>query len=401
MTPEGWDRRRIGELVTNIGDGGTPRRDNPSYFGGDVPWVVIQDIKPLITVTKNTLTKKGLDACSAKLWPKNAVILSTGATIGEVGIAGVPLATKQGITGMVCEEYVIPKFLYYLLQQKKQYLQTLAQGSTIREVRPPTLKKIDITLPPKFEQKKIAAILSSVDDTIQATQAVIDQTRTVKQGLMQQLLTRGIGHTRFKQTDIGEIPEEWDVVRLGEIFSNRKEPGISGIPVMSVTMNDGLVERHTLDRRVVSELLPEKHLRAHKGDLVYNMMRMWQGASGVAWNDCIVSPAYVLCNPSDLILPRFIAQFFKAPATIRKLHQHSQGITEDRLRLYFHNFAEIVIGLPPKIEQEQISDILESIENEITSLKNELNSLQRIKKAMMEDLLTGRVRVKLDGEITT
>jgi type I restriction enzyme S subunit len=141
MTPEGWESRRVGELIINIGDGGTPRRDNPSYFGGDIPWVVIQDIKPLITVTKNSLTKEGLDACSAKLWPKNAVILSTGATIGEVGIAGVPLATKQGITGMVCKEYVIPKFLYYLLQQKKQYLQTLAQGSTIREVRPPILEK--------------------------------------------------------------------------------------------------------------------------------------------------------------------------------------------------------------------------------------------------------------------
>jgi len=308
-----------------------------------------------------------------------------------------------GIESKDCEQ-VDPQYLFRLIGGPliQRSISDAVQGSTgLKNISLKMLRQEFVKVPPLLEQKKIAAILSSVDDAIQATQAVIDQTRRVKQGMLQQLLTHGIGHTRFKQTEMGEIPVEWNVVRLGEVFSHRKEPGISGLPVMSVTMNDGLVERHTLDRRVVSELLPEKHLRAHKGDLVYNMMRMWQGASGVAWNDCIVSPAYVLCNPSDLILPRFIAQFFKAPATIRKLHQHSQGITEDRLRLYFHNFAEIVIGLPPKIEQEQIADIFESIDNEVTSLKYELNSLQQIKKAMMEDLLTGRMRVNLEGDTTT
>jgi type I restriction enzyme S subunit len=339
-----------------------------------------------------------LSACN-----KSDILMSFDGSPGIVrrGFEGI---YSSGIRKIVLKNTRFDRnFTYYALQSNivQDLIAIHADAGTTIKHAGKSIFLIRIPAPSISEQKKIAANLSSVDDAIQATQAVIDQTRRVKQGLLQQLLTHGIGHTRFKNTEIGKIPKEWDVVRLGEVFSHRKEPGISGLPVMSVTMNDGLVERHTLDRRVVSELLPEKHLRAHKGDLVYNMMRMWQGASGVAWDDCIVSPAYVLCKPSDLILPRFIAQFFKAPATIRKLHQHSQGITEDRLRLYFQNFAEIVIGLPPKIEQKQISDILESIDNEVISLKNELNSLQRIKKAMMEDLLTGRVRVKLDEMNTT
>ena len=395
MAPDGWEKRTLASLA----DYHNGRAFKPKDWG--------EEGLPIIRITQmtNPIAKTDFysgDDVEAKHKINNGdMLFSWSATLTVMLWNRGAAALNQHIFKVEEKPGINSDFLYHLLSNSIDALAEHSHGSTMKHIKKGVLKDFIVSVPSLHEQNKIAAILSNVDDTIQATQAVIDQTHKVKQGLMQQFFTRGIGHTQFKQTEIGEIPEEWDVVRLGEVFSNRKEPGISDIPVMSVTMNDGLVERHTLNRRVVSELLPEKHLRAHKGDLVYNMMRMWQGASGVAWDDCIVSPAYVLCKPSDLILPRFIAQFFKAPAIIRKLHQHSQGITEDRLRLYFHHFAEIVIGLPPKIEQEQISDTLESIDNDVISLKNELNSLQRIKKATMQDLLTGRVRVKLDEVNTT
>jgi type I restriction enzyme, S subunit len=83
------------------------------------------------------------------------------------------------------------------------------------------LAEFDVLVPPLPEQQKIAAILSSVDDAIAATRKAIEQTKRVKQGLLQTLLTRGIGHTRFKKTEIGEIPEEWAVVAFKELFSLR------------------------------------------------------------------------------------------------------------------------------------------------------------------------------------
>ena len=88
-------------------------------------------------------------------------------------------------------------------------------------VRPQLGERFRLALPPHREQRKIAAILSSVDDAIEKTQAVIDQVQVVKRGLMQELLTRGLPgrHTRFKQTEIGEIPEEWEIVRLGDVAS--------------------------------------------------------------------------------------------------------------------------------------------------------------------------------------
>jgi len=411
MTPEGWDRRRIGELVTNIGDGGTPRRDNPSYFGGDVPWVVIQDIKPLITVTKNTLTKEGLDACSAKLWPKNSVILSTGATIGEVGIAGVPLATKQGITGMVCEEYVIPKFLYYLLQQKKQYLQTLAQGSTIREVRPPILKKIDITLPPKIEQKKIAAILSSVDDAIQATQAVIDQTSGIKQGLMQHLFTCGIEHIRFKQTEVGEIPEKWTLKTVKEVCS-KVSVGIvikptqyyvpTGIQCFrSANVREGFVE----DRNWIYISEDANNLNAKSKLRAGDVLIVRTGYPGTS---CVVPKKYEGTNCVDIIFARpkvevilshYLSWFINSPLGKKQVLRGQGGLAQKHFNVNALN--QMKIAIPSIDEQKKIIDILSWIQSCIQQGEKEVNNLLTLKNGLMQDLLTGRVRVKHTEEATT
>ena len=156
----------------------------------------------------------------------------------------------------------------------------LVAGSTVKGVSVAEIKKLSMTRPPLPEQKKIAAILSSVDQAINATQAVIDQTRKVKEGLLQDLLTRGIGHTRFKQTEVGEIPEGWEISTLGAVFSERKEVGKHGLPTIAVTMNDGLVRRDSLEKSIKSGLPTEKHSLVRAGDLVYNTMRMWQGANG-------------------------------------------------------------------------------------------------------------------------
>ncbi len=119
----------------------------------------------------------------------------------------------------VSEQKVCVQFVHHYLtspEGKRRLIETASSTAqpalTLRAIR-----RYEVPVPPLPEQKKIAEILGSVDEAIQATQAVIDQTRKVKQGLLQQLLTRGIGHTRFKQTEIGEIPEAWDVVLLGEV----------------------------------------------------------------------------------------------------------------------------------------------------------------------------------------
>lgn len=192
---EGWEVKKLGDIISEIADGGTPPTSNNNYFGGEIYWVVIDDIKEEIFTTKQTLTREGLLNSSARLWQPETIILSTGATIGEVGIAKIPLATKQGICGIVVKDDVSNLFLKYWLIKNKKLILSLAQGSSIKEVRPPTLVKFEIIIPKtKEEQTRIATILSDMDAELSALVQKLEKYKKVKLGMMQELLT---GKTRL------------------------------------------------------------------------------------------------------------------------------------------------------------------------------------------------------------
>ncbi|MCK4818598.1 restriction endonuclease subunit S [bacterium] len=184
-----WKRKKLGDIISDISDGGTPSTVNPYNFGGGISWVVIDDIKDEIWQTRETLSEVGLRLCSARLWQPETIILSTGATIGEVGIAKVPVATKQGICGIVVNDNAVNIFLKYWFSLNKSYLISKAQGTSIKEVRPPILVKLDIKLPKIEEQVAIAQVLSDMDAEIAQLKQKLDKYKMLKQGMMQVLLT--------------------------------------------------------------------------------------------------------------------------------------------------------------------------------------------------------------------
>jgi type I restriction enzyme S subunit len=181
-------------------------------------------------------------------------------------------------------------------------------------------------------------------------------------------------------------PEGWTACRLRDIFRERKERGSPGLPIASVSIDSGLVLRSDLDRRVSSSLTHEEHALVRKGDITYNMMRMWQGACGLARSDCVVSPAYVVMTPSSEILPDFALEMLRSPDIIKLLRAYSQGIVDDRLRLYPDAFGQVPINLPPLNEQQRIVDILRSADEaaQVSSLVNE--SLAEIHRRAINSL---------------
>ena len=186
----GWELKKLGDILLEISDGATPSTANKDNFDGSISWVVIDDIKDEIRFTKNTLTEKGLRSCAAKLWPPGTLILSTCATIGEVGIAYVPVATKQGICGLVFDDKnAYTNYMKYWFVLNKSLLLSMAQGSSIREVRAPTLIKFEVNLPQLEEQIAIATILSDMDEELTTLEKQRDKISTIKQGMMQELLT--------------------------------------------------------------------------------------------------------------------------------------------------------------------------------------------------------------------
>lgn len=158
------------DIVSEIKDGGTPSRKLAGYFGGDVRWCVVKDIQPNILRTAETLTADGLANCSAKVWPIGSIIISLGATIGLVGIARVPTATKQGIAGIVVDPRKISaEYLAHYLRFRRPEIQSFAKGTTIKEVRPSALaERLMVPVPSLAEQQRIVAILDEAFEGIAA-----------------------------------------------------------------------------------------------------------------------------------------------------------------------------------------------------------------------------------------
>lgn len=188
-------------------------------------------------------------------------------------------------------------------------------------------------------------------------------------------------------------PEGWTETRFGNAFAKRTERGKAGLPTMSVTINDGLVFRDSIDRKMDTNLLAEEHLLVRKGDIAYNMMRMWQGASGLAEADALVSPAYVVLRPTAAIDPLFAAYLFKHPRTIYLFWAYSYGLTEDRLRLYFDDFSLIPICLPPIPEQRKIAEILTTWDHAIGKVEAQIGNARDQKQALIQKLLTQKARL--------
>ena len=172
--------------------------------------------------------------------------------------------------------------------------------------------------------------------------------------------------------------------RLGELFQSRREPGVEGLPVLSVTMNDGLVPREAIDRKADGKLLPEKHLLVRKGDLAYNMMRMWQGASGLTVQDGIISPAYIVVTPSDAIDPIFASYWFKSARMIYLFWAYSYGITGDRLRLYYKDFSKIPVRVPIRSDQVRIGKMLAAADLAIARTGDLIAARQQLKDGLTQ-----------------
>lgn len=189
------------------------------------------------------------------------------------------------------------------------------------------------------------------------------------------------------------LPEGWEHTKFGHAFNSSRTKGRSGLPTLSVTLTEGLVARDSLDRKMDTNLTAGEHLLVKKGDIAYNMMRMWQGASGLASHDALVSPAYVVLRAKNNIDPLFAAYLFKLARTIHLFWAYSYGITDDRLRLYFKDFSAIPVNLPPLPEQRKIAEILSTWDRAIEVTQKLIANARAQKKALMQQLLTGKKRL--------
>lgn len=220
-------------------------------------------------------------------------------------------------------------------------------------------------------------------------------TPSIKQRIKQ--IRRGEVPEGYVNNALGLAPADWKRYTFGDIYTERKEPGSEELPLLMVSIHsgvsDGEVDEAELPKKVKRIEDKSQYKKAVSGDLVFNMMRAWQGAIGTVRTTGMVSPAYIVAKPNDKAYPLFMDYYTRTPQMINQIDRQSYGVTDFRKRLYWDSFAPIGCILPPIEEQRKIAAIL-TIQDKVIELKEKrLVEKQRQKKYLMQQLLTGKKRL--------
>lgn len=201
----------------------------------------------------------------------------------------------------------------------------------------------------------------------------------------------------YKRMASGIAPADWKQFTFGDIYTERKEPGDENLPLLMVSIHsgvsDGEVDEAELPKKVKRIEDKSQYKKAVSGDLVFNMMRAWQGAIGTVRTTGMVSPAYIVAKPNDKAYPLFMDYYTRTPQLINQIDRQSYGVTDFRKRLYWDSFVPIGCILPPIGEQRKIAAILTTQDRVIELKEKRLAEKQRQKKYLMQQLLTGKKRL--------
>ena len=268
------------------------------------------------------------------------------------------------------------------------YYNKVSTGSLIEKQRVhfSDFLEFSLALPPLEERKKIAEILTTQDKVIELKGKLLAEKQQQKKYLMQQLLT---GKKRLMGFE-----GEWKKDNLGALFTERVETNCEHMELLAITGTQGVIPRCWLDLKDNSSEDKSKYLHICFGDIGYNTMRMWQGVSAYSNYEGIVSPAYTILKPKDEICAKYFSYLFKLPEIVFLFYRFSQGLVDDTRNLKYENFSKIKVKFPnDESEQEAISKVFEAVDKEIKLLQQNLVQEKQKKKALMQLLLTGIVRV--------
>lgn len=377
--------------IADVSSGNTPSRRKSEYWNGSIPWITTGELESgYVTASKECVTEKALKETALKLYHKGTVLIAMygqGKTRGTAAVLGIEATVNQACAALTVHSGC-SKFLFYQLQNSYHAIRRLSNTGNQKNLNAEIIKNFKILWPDELEQQKIATILSTQDKVIELKEKLLAQKQQQKKYLMQQLLT---GRKRLPG-----FCEKWTRKQLGELFENRVEINRSDLGLLAITSTRGILPRDCLDLKDNSSEDKSKYLRICPGDIGYNTMRMWQGVSAYSEYEGIVSPAYTILAPMEGVYSRYFAYLFKTQSVIFSFYRFSQGLVDDTRNLKYENFKKISVSIPSKVaEQRAIVQILSTADHEIELLQKSIEAEKQKKKALMQLLLTGKVRVRI------
>ena len=384
VIPQEWEVKRLGTIAKCF-SGGTPKSESEEMYGGTIPFIRSGEIHS--NKTALFLTDDGLRKSSAKMVDVGDLIFALyGANSGDCAISQINGAINQAILCIRSSSVINPFLHPYLELQKDRYIAKYLQGGQ-GNLSGEIVCSYTIPVPPMEEQRKIAEILGVWDEAIEKQSRLIEKLELRKRALMQRLLT---GRTR-----LSGFNTPWQKIKLGEIFKERNETRCEELPLLSITADKGVILQSESDKKDTSNDDKSKYKRICPNDIGYNTMRMWQGRSALSSLEGIVSPAYTIVTPKVDVDMMFVSELIKQPRIVYDFWTHSQGLVGDTLNCKFHDFSQVKVAIPSLSEQKAIAELLMAADNEIAIHRKELDALHQQKCGLMQQLLTGKTRVKI------
>ncbi len=410
-----WEKYKIHELGSVV-TGSTPKTTIEEYWNGNIPFVSPTDMKGYknIVNTERTVTIDG--AQTGRLIPKGSLMVTCIASIGKMAISDRECITNQQINTIIPNNKCTVDYLYYALLKNIDRLKLFSGTTAVPIINKSTFEQFELEIPPLREQQKIAEILSSVDAAIEKTEQVIAKTEEVKKGLMQQLLTKGIGHTEFKQTEIGEIPVEWELIKIQKLLDlgildsiqdgnhGEKHPKSSdycdeGIPfIMANDLINGDID-FAKCKKIPKSIADNLRIGFSRENDILLTHKATIGKVAIVPNIkdyVMLTPqvTYYRIKKQENLIPSFLKYYFESSKFQKELEVMSKQSTRSYIGIT--NQKKLSILLPSIEEQTSIVEILDTIVLKQKKEENKLQQLKIIKNGLMQQLLTGQVRIKID-----
>ena len=407
VVPEGWNSKRLGDVASlimgqsptsdtyNDNKNGTPFFQGKADFGVKYPKVRYWCTSP------------------TKIAPIDSILFSVRAPVGAVNLNNIEACIGRGLAS-ISGKSIDNTFLYQSLIHAKVKFEALGQGSTFEAINGNELKEFPLVCPPLPEQKKIASILTSVDEVIENTQKQIDKLQDLKKATMNELLTKGIGHTEFKDSELGRIPKNWEVVYLEnqlqlmtdfvangsfEALRNNVEVFDYNEYALYVRLFDlrkglGHASQKYIDNKsfrflkkssLVKNDLLIANIGANVGE-VFLMPEVLQPAS--------IAPNMILMRSKNSVDPHFLYNFLISDWGEQLVSLAISGSGQPKINKT--DLKKTLILMPPHTEQKEIASIISSVDIVINRKYEKLSQTQSLKKSLMQDLLTGKVRVTVN-----
>lgn len=425
VIPEDWQCKTLGE-IGDVVRGGSPRpAGDPKYFNGNfIPWLTVASLtnipssKIYVTETLTKLTELG--SLQSRVLKKGTLIISnSGATLGVAKVLDIKCCANDGVAAIINQRIGSKEFfVHYINTQTKKLQDQIATGNGQPNLNTDLIKGIFTPYPPLEEQTAIATALSDVDTLVSELEKLITKKQAIKTATMQQLLTGKIrlpqfalhadgSKKGFKQSELGEIPEDWEIVYLGDIALFFKGVGLP----KSELVEDGLfpcVHYGQLFTKYNEQIGNVESTTNSSGSFFSQENDVLMPTSdvtpnGLATASCLMQSDVVLGG--DILVIRFNANkvngvFFSYLINILRNNVMQLVTGTTVYHLYGSDMAKFIFYKPSLSEQTAITTILSDMDSEIQALEKRLNKTRQIKQGMMQELLTGKTRL-LQGTVNT